>query len=58
MLAVRDDFAREFRFAFSTIESISIILPPKYLKGRPDHEPVFHISHNVIENTQQGLHLV
>ena len=57
MLVICDDFAREFHVAFNASKSKCVTFPPRYLKGGAGHEPVFHISNNVIGNTQQWLHL-
>jgi hypothetical protein len=36
-----------------TSKSKCVTFPSRYLNGSPDHEPLFHIGNNVIENTQQ-----
>ena len=55
MLVICDDFAREFHVVFNASKSKCVTFPPRYLKGRPGHEPVFHIGNNVIENPQLWL---
>jgi hypothetical protein len=40
MLAICDDFAREFHVAFNASKSKCVTFYPRYLNGRPDHEPV------------------
>jgi hypothetical protein len=58
MLVICDDFARDFHVAFNASKSECVTFPPRYLKGRPDHEGNnFHVGNNVIENTQQWLYL-
>jgi hypothetical protein len=46
-----------FTLLSNASKSICVTFPPRYLKGRPGHDPVFHVANNVIENTQQWLHL-
>jgi hypothetical protein len=51
-----DDLASEFHVAFNASKSNCVTFPPRYLKGKPDYESVFHAGNNVIANTQQWLH--
>jgi hypothetical protein len=57
MLVICDEFAREFHVAFYSSKPKCVTFPPIHLKGRLDHEPVFHGGNKVIENNQQWSHL-